>query len=1000
MDINNNSNKFLYPRGSEWRKWDLHIHTKSDDNYTYDPDLQISQKERNDQEYPKIFIEHIYGIDNLGAIAITDHNTSEWVDKFILQNNNYNPSENRDKITIFPGVEIESGEGIHLLVIFNPDTKKDNIKRNCRKVTWKETIEHFITSIKSSNENNKNGLTEDILKKAEEWDAICIYAHVTSTKGFFKLPSGDIKIKLYNNPLTQIFQIPYNINDLGCSNIMNGKDPNYKNKKICQITCSDAKCLAAIGTNNCWIKADPTFEGLKLAIYEPEERVNIGDEPDIIKNVRENKTKFIKEIKINQIDNYNEEYGIWFKDINIPINPGFVAIIGNKGSGKSALTDIISLCGNSHLYNEFSFLNKEKFLKDDLAKNFKATLTWESEESVELNLSDNCNLLEPERVRYLPQNYFERLSNNLNPKEFGETLEKVIFLYIPEAKRLEKNTFDDLIQYEKNLFKQDINNFKSEIEKLNKEIINLEKKSHPDYKKEIEGKLKLKNRELEEHIKIKPQEAKNPKEDPNLSQENSEKQKELDLLNQELGQINETIKEKENELKKTYQSIKEIEGIKNYANNIKEIYNKFIEDYRDKLIIYQLDIFDIIKFEFKFDLLDNKIKELQASQKDLEKLLYTEDDIKTRCIEDQEKLREGSLIIKKNNIVQKVNDIKGKLDEKQRLYQEYLENLKRWEERKKEIEGDEDSIDSLKWLDKEIQFIDNELQDKINELRNKRLSITDNIIKKKNEVLEIYKDFQSAINTRIKEIQAILNDYKINIDVNFVINTNFNNIFLSYINQKIKGSFNGIDEGNIMLNNIIKSHNFNDNNGIKDFLNEIIEYLEYDKRDEVKKNYIQNQILDKNKWLDFYNYLFSLDYIEPAYKLQLNGKDLSILSPGERGALLIVFYLLLDKEYIPLIIDQPEENLDNESVFKILKNIIKYVKKERQVIAVTHNPNLAIAGDAEQIIFVNIDKENNNKFSFESGSIENPIINKHASDILEGTLDAFNIRKLKYLIRD
>ena len=83
MDINNNSNKFLYPRGSELRKWDLHIHTKSDDNYTYDPDLQISQKERNDQEYPKIFIEHIYGIDNLGAIAITDHNTSEWVDKFI-----------------------------------------------------------------------------------------------------------------------------------------------------------------------------------------------------------------------------------------------------------------------------------------------------------------------------------------------------------------------------------------------------------------------------------------------------------------------------------------------------------------------------------------------------------------------------------------------------------------------------------------------------------------------------------------------------------------------------------------------------------------------------------------------------------------------------------------------------------------------------------------------------------------------------------------------------
>jgi len=106
---------------------------------------------------------------------------------------------------------------------------------------------------------------------------------------------------------------------------------------------------------------------------------------------------------------------------------------------------------------------------------------------------------------------------------------------------------------------------------------------------------------------------------------------------------------------------------------------------------------------------------------------------------------------------------------------------------------------------------------------------------------------------------------------------------------------------------------------------------------------------------------------------------------------------LLDREDIPLIIDQPEENLDNESVYRILRHFIRHVKKERQVIIVTHNPNLAIVGDAEQIIFVKIDKTNKNTFSFESGSIENPIINKHASDILEGTLKAFDVRRLKYL---
>jgi len=131
--------------------------------------------------------------------------------------------------------------------------------------------------------------------------------------------------------------------------------------------------------------------------------------------------------------------------------------------------------------------------------------------------------------------------------------------------------------------------------------------------------------------------------------------------------------------------------------------------------------------------------------------------------------------------------------------------------------------------------------------------------------------------------------------------------------------------------------------------------------------------------------------------LKLGDKHITELSPGEKGAILIVFYLMLDEHNIPLIIDQPEENLDNESIYKILVHFIKNAKKKRQVILVTHNSNLAIVGDSEQIIYVNIDKKNKNEFKFESGAIENPEINRHASKILEGTIKAFNIRRLKYL---
>ena len=124
---------------------------------------------------------------------------------------------------------------------------------------------------------------------------------------------------------------------------------------------------------------------------------------------------------------------------------------------------------------------------------------------------------------------------------------------------------------------------------------------------------------------------------------------------------------------------------------------------------------------------------------------------------------------------------------------------------------------------------------------------------------------------------------------------------------------------------------------------------------------------------------------------------MSILSPGEKGALLLVFYLLLDTDNSPLILDQPEDNLDNDSVANILVNFIKHAKKKRQIIMVTHNPNLAVVADAEQVIYVKIDKQNDYKVSIDSGSIENPQINNHIVNVLEGAMPAFRKRDHKYL---
>jgi predicted ATPase len=107
---------------------------------------------------------------------------------------------------------------------------------------------------------------------------------------------------------------------------------------------------------------------------------------------------------------------------------------------------------------------------------------------------------------------------------------------------------------------------------------------------------------------------------------------------------------------------------------------------------------------------------------------------------------------------------------------------------------------------------------------------------------------------------------------------------------------------------------------------------------------------------------------------------------------------MIGMENIPLIIDQPEDNLDNQSIFMMLREFIKQAKKKRQIIIVTHNPNLAVGADAEQIIHVKIDKRNNNRFTYNAGAIEDPVINKFIVNILEGTMPAFDKRKLKYLV--
>ena len=116
----------------------------------------------------------------------------------------------------------------------------------------------------------------------------------------------------------------------------------------------------------------------------------------------------------------------------------------------------------------------------------------------------------------------------------------------------------------------------------------------------------------------------------------------------------------------------------------------------------------------------------------------------------------------------------------------------------------------------------------------------------------------------------------------------------------------------------------------------------------------------------------------------------------ERGILLLVFYLVVDQGLEPLIIDQPEGNLNNQSIFDNLVPIFQDAKDRRQIIIVTHNPNLAVVCDAEQIIHAYIDFEDNHRVHFDSCALENPKFNQLSLDVLEGTSSAFTARHITY----
>jgi chromosome segregation protein len=131
-----------------------------------------------------------------------------------------------------------------------------------------------------------------------------------------------------------------------------------------------------------------------------------------------------------------------------------------------------------------------------------------------------------------------------------------------------------------------------------------------------------------------------------------------------------------------------------------------------------------------------------------------------------------------------------------------------------------------------------------------------------------------------------------------------------------------------------------------------------------------------------------------AYTIKYHGKQLKHHSLGQRASALILF-VLSQRDNDVVIIDQPEDDLDNQTIYEDVIKLVRKLKPKTQFIFATHNPNIPVLGDAEQIIACTyIDDTIQTKV----GSIDSPALQEAIVSIMEGGIEAFQRRKEIYQI--
>ena len=981
-------------KGSEWRKWNFHVHTKGTNKND-----QFTSSSIEDFFY--IFFKSAFD-NKVEAIGITDYFS---IDRYLEAVDYVSEIENKEnaageklftdeevafikEIFLFPNVELrmlpatDRGRLINIHCLFNPEyvphlendffghiENQDGKKMNRHGLTdygkeldsslttdeqrYKKGIDSFVIDLKTlKSVLNKNKNFRDncilVVSNSNNDGASAVQKHYD----LFENEEGSL-----DGLRSSIYKISHaifstNIKDINyfLGNRLEGTDGYNEaihkqevsdvirqrgSLKSCLVGCDSHK-ESTLFSKFTWVKADLTFEGLRQICFEPEQRVKIQtDKPDF----KEDKV-VIDQVKFHSPNNV-------FTPEVIQLNQNLNVIIGGKSSGKSILLYSIAktlLPDNSILLNEN---REEKYDLTSLDPDFNFEITSRAGISQKMFREDGENSIIPD-IKYIPQNYLVKLAEpEVNKK--GRPLNKLVRDLINEDDD-SKTKYDNFIRNVKQYDKEredlidkyfelidDTESLENELKtKSNKEVLETNIASNTKKVEELNKAAGLTTEQLEEYKKIQERQLIS---DQKYTDFKSDFESAKTIL-KELDKVAEDLISSKN----TLLSSLKLSSIKSY--------------YEDKLSAVDLlkDTISALRKELKIE-----------TNEEGEKYFAEENPFKTEQ-----------------------NIIESEATAIDLAIKPFQQN----EEIQKQITVLNLSIANDKKLLSEIDSLGKQIIDK------KAL-----VQSTHEDIFKIYEESYNEYVNIIAELKdRTLDLEKDGLKIEGIPQFNFPKLYKNIyeISDGRTASYNHYPQ---ILDNRKKATTECEFSSIKEgVLNVFSDIMNnsYALLPKINKKHAIKALLD-----DYY-----FDYWKITYKNDKLGE----MSTGKASFVILMLIIGLSKSKSPILIDQPEDNLDNRSITRDLVYYLKNKKLERQIIVVTHNANIVVNSDAENVIVANQKGQNNSEsssefqFDYINGAIENtsPIdesetdllksmgIREHVAEIVEGGKEAFILRERKY----